>query len=432
MSDFKSKLNEEIEKRGLSDRAVEKNSEKSSEKSNIKKSTKIKKEKKPKVKKEKKVKAPKSTGTKTTLPFSFTSFFIAFFLGVILLVSFMAYLHINADKTATNMEAKMPTKTALVNKETSVNIEDAQPVLRMQPVISEVEDDKAPIIPKVEIEPASTKETVNTTQDEQKTVPYIGLFQNTDFGLLPIINKENGTTAFESYKKTISLDKNKPSIAFIVTNMGINTTQTKALITNLSDNITLSFSPYGADIKKLMMQARESGHETWMTLPLQTKDFPLQDPGPLAILNAANITQNQARLNTVMGKAVGYVGVTTQKDHIFRSEDARTNPIFKELFDRGLAILDSNSQSINFVSQLAERNGRPHAQNNFWLDEDLTPLALNQRLRQALEFSKNTGGVIVMLRPYPASIKTLNKFLNSVAARDFNIVPASTLVKNEG
>jgi polysaccharide deacetylase 2 family uncharacterized protein YibQ len=36
-----------------------------------------------------------------------------------------------------------------------------------------------------------------------------------------------------------------------------------------------------------------------------------------------------------------------------------------------------------------------------------------------------------MLRPYPASIKTLKKFLDSVAAQEFNIVPLSTLVKTE-
>lgn len=416
MSDFQSQLDDELEKRGLTQKAAEK--------------AKPNKKKKEKKKKKKKEKVKKVQPAKSALPFSFLSFGIALLLCLIVSGGFIAWAFINAEATADKATAKLPTKTAIVSKQNDINIEDVQPILRMQPVEQEgaESDTKSDNKPSETVKPAPEK----TTQDDDRIAPFLGLFENSDLGSIPIINKDNGLTPFQAYKKQASKAPEKPSISFIVTDMGTNNKRTTQLIEELPDSITFAFSPYAWNVKALMLEAQRKQHETWLTLPLQTKNYPIQDPGPLAILSGANIRQNQQRLNTLMGKAVGYAGFIAGTDHIFRTEDARTNPSFKEIFDRGLAIIDSNNQGVNFVNQLAEKEGRPYGQNNFWLDENLNSLALNQKLRQALEFSRNTKSVTVMLRPYPISIETLKKFLNSVAAKEFNIVPASALVRDDG
>jgi hypothetical protein len=398
MANFREQLDGELERRGLKDKSVEENEPQ-------------------KKKKEKRLKAQ--------IPFSFKAFFTALFLGCLIFLAIFIWLVMNAEKTAQSFVENLPTKTAIVNREVNpiITTEDVQPVLRMSPLET------------TEIPSAQPPETPEINQKDSNTALGVaqapGLYKTSKFGPLPIINKENGETSFKTYRKTATFNSDKTSIAFVVTDMGINNSKTKKLISDLPENISFSFSPYAWNIKSLMMAAQQDNHETWVTLPLQTKDYPLQDPGPLAVLNGASVPQNQIRLRTLLGKTIGYPGLIAKKDHIFRREDARTNPVFKEIFERGLAIIDSNDKSINFISQIAEQKGYPYGQNNFWLDEDLRPLALNQKLRQALEQSRNSGKAIVMLRPYPASIKTLKKFLDSVAAQEFNIVPLSTLVKTE-
>jgi len=414
MSDFQSQLEGELERRGLKPTAE--GGEDAPKKEKVKKK-KPKKEKTKKPKQEKKAKKP--------FPFSFKSFFIALTLGIFVLGGMLVWLMINADKTAEKFVANLPTKTAIVNREVDpvITTEDVQPVLRMTPVETEE--------PEVTEKINQVDDVIASPTSNDNMAPITGLYQSTDYGLLPIKNKETGMTPFKAYKKQVSVNPEKPSIAFVVVNVGINENVTNDLIGTLPENITFSFSPYAWNVKALMMKAQQAKHETWMTLPLQTKDYPKTDPGPLAILNAAGIKQNQIRLNTLMGKAVGYAGFISTKDHAFRSENSRTSPIFKDVFERGLAIIDSSDKSINFVKRTAEKNGYPHGQNNFWLDDDLRPLALNQKLRQALEQSRNNGKAIVMMHPYPASVKTLQKFLSSVAAQEFNIVPASALVASE-
>lgn len=407
MSSFQDQLESEMYRRGLKKKPVEKTGSE-------------KKKKKPK---KEKIRREKQQSKKKPLPFSFSSFFIALIIGSILLFILFLWLWLSADKTAEKLQSRLPTKTAIINKEVDIGItaEDVQPILRMGSTVDESE-----MIAAEQKAPASSEENTTLT-----IAPIPGLYESTDYGPLPIINKEDGMTAFKAYKKPANKNLEKPSIAFIMTDMGLNDKQTENLISNLPDIVSFSFSPYAWNVKALMMMARQEGHETWLTLPLETKNYPLEDPGPLSILISSEVKQNQLRLNTLLGKASGYVGFITNKDHVFRAEDVRNKQSFKEIFGRGLAIIDSNDKSINFVEDLAKTKGYPYAQNDFWLDEDLTPLALNQKLRQALEQSRNSGTAIVMLRPYPASIKTLQKFMTSVAAQEFNIVPASTLVKTD-
>lgn len=423
MNNFQSQLDKELEQRGL--KPIEESAPETKVEPKPKKEKKLKKEKVKKQKKEKKEKKPKKAKLKKTIPFSFKSFFIALSLGVLIFVGVFIWLIINADKTAENFISNLPTKTAIVNREVDpiITTEDVQPVLRMMPV-----EQEEPVVPE---KATQTNDGATSPSSNDNIAPITGLYQSTDYGLLPIKNKETGMTPFKAYKKQASINSEKPLIAFVVVNMGINEKVTHDLIGQLPENITLSFSPYAWNVKALMMKAQQAKHETWMTLPLQTKDYPQTDPGPLAILNGTSIKQNQTRLNTLMGKAVGYAGFIAEKDHDFRTENSRTNPIFKDIFNRGLAIIDSNDNAINFVARIAKKGGHPHGQNNFWLDDDLRPLALNQKLRQALEQSRNNGKVTVMLHPYPASIKVLKKFLGSVAAQEFNILPASALVTSE-
>jgi polysaccharide deacetylase 2 family uncharacterized protein YibQ len=165
-------------------------------------------------------------------------------------------------------------------------------------------------------------------------------------------------------------------------------------------------------------------------LPLQTKDYPLVDSGPFTLLTGAQLEKNNDRLQQLLSNAKGQVGFIPNKDHVFKTEDVNVNPAIKKLLKKGFAILDSNTSGRSFVSDLAYKNDYPYGQNNFWLDDDLSPLGLNQRIRQMMDLAEATGSATMMLRPYPASIKALQKFLNSAAAEKFQLAPASAVLKN--
>ncbi len=358
--------------------------------------------------------------------FSFRVFILIILVFWISIIGVLSWLYISKNKTNEKLKSKLPSKTVLLEEGRAVPVYSGQTL-----TMPTIKKDK----------------TANNTDAEQTDnskivagkntgiilpAPTPGLFEkNKQSQLLPIIRKEDGLTVFQAYKKAIKKTDNKPLLSIVLYDVGLSVSKFNSLIENLSESFTIGISPYSNNAKTSTDYARENGHEAWLTLPMETQTYPFDDPGPLTLLSEASLQQNIQRLHIILSSTQGYAGVISQKNHSFTTKEATVSPYIKEIFERGLAIFDSNPYKSSFVKEIAERNGHPHRKNDFWLDDNLSPLAFNQKIRQIIEFGEATGNVVVMMRPYPASIKAMNKFLNSTAAQRFQIVPLSAQMKYE-
>ena len=380
MADFQKQLDEELEKRGLRDD-----------------------EDNPPIKRAK---------------FSFKTFLIGLFFSVFILGGLIGWAKITSNSTQNSVLKRLPSKTAIVTViESDVyRMGESQPTLSMPSDTPVVTPEK--ITPEIEVRENADK---HSREDHAITAMIEDNTTSQD--------SSAGTSPFKVYRKSFT-KSSKPSLSIIITDLGLSTKRTEAIIKNLPEGISIALSPYSENLDLLTTTARKSGHETWLMLPMETKDYPLSDSGPLTLLTGARVEQNNDRIEQLTLNAQGHVGFIPNKDHVFKTEDSNINPAIKTLLKKGFAILDSNTSRRSFVSDLAYKNDYPYGQNNFWLDDDLNPIALNQRLRQMMELSEATGSATIMLRPYPASIKALQKFLNSAAANKFQLAPASALLKN--
>ena len=361
---------------------------------------------------------------------SLSAFAKAMLIGLLFFFGIAVWAGLKKDETQKNIQARLASKTAIVERNDSevYRLSEVQSVLQIPPVNLEdaFEQQQA-------AQAADPQEPViaSSPNEEEALVraPIPGLYESVSQGLLPAIRQNDGLKPFEAYKRPFQPETDKPLLSIVVVDMGLSRKMTEGLIQNLPPEISLTFSPYAKNLKLLTEVARGQGHETWLTLPLETRNYPFDDPGPSTILVNASVEQNKSRLTSLLGSAHGYVGFVTQKDHVFSREDAAINPSIEEIFSRGLAVVDANTSSRNFLTPIAFKNDYPNTKNNFWLDDNnLTPIAFNQQIRQAIEYGKASGGVIMMLRPYPASVKALQKFLNSAAADNFQLAPLSAQV----
>lgn len=382
--------------------------------------------------------------------FSFSAFFKGLIVCSLFTLALISWAWFKSDQTTQAMIDKMASKTAIVNRDASIyRLGDAQPVLRMPSGNSSVTlpEKEAVELPKTELSETENKEDIDLTLTEEPpkvtpvaateqpqnggglvAAPVPGLYEAAVSGLLPVIRKEDNLTPFQAYKRPFEKKSDKPLLSIVFFNVGLSQKVTRETIENFPAEVSFSFSPYARDLKLLSDEARADGHEVWLTLPLETKNYPLNDPGPSTLFVNASVEQNSNRLSSLLASTQGYAGFISQKEHVFKREDARVNPSVEEIFKRGLAIVDSNPSLYSFVGDVAARNDYPHAKNNFWLDDDLSPLALNKKIRKMIEYGESGGNVVVMLRPYPASIKALQKFLNSAAADTFQLAPVSAQV----
>lgn len=345
----------------------------------------------------------------------------------------IGWVWFKSDDTMKIIQDKLASKTAIVEKDSSAiyRLGETQPVLRMPDVNLALEETPA-IVKKIDstesIKPVSMA-SKSKNGKELVSAPVPGLYENTSAGMLPMVRKEDSLTPFEAYKRPFVKTSDKPLLSIIFFDAGLSRKMTEGLIENFPPEVTLSLSPYSRDLKLLTDVARQNGHEVWLTLPMETKNYPLNDPGPSTLLVNASVEQNKNRLNAVLSSTQGYAGFVSQKDHVFKREDANVNPAIREIFDRGLAVLDSNPSLYSFVGDIASQHDYPNAKNNFWLDDDLTPMGLNQKIRQMIEYGESGDNLVVMLHTTPASVKALQKFLHSAAAEKFQLAPVSAQIR---
>ncbi|MEM8833324.1 MAG: divergent polysaccharide deacetylase family protein [Pseudomonadota bacterium] len=346
--------------------------------------------------------------------FSFRSFLIGLIVCTLFLLSLLTWAYFSEESTKKKLAERIPSKTVIVEKAAQDAVIE-MPAVEVAPVVA---------VPPTDVKKPTPEEMAKATA---AAIP--GLFESTDYGLIPKIRADDGLTPFEAYKNVFTPTQGKPVISFVVTNLGLSETQTQSVLNDLPKEISLSFSPYARNLQTLIARTKEKGHEIWLTLPLQTVDYPLSDPGPLSLLKSASVTQNQDRLQQLLTAATGYSGLITNKGHTFSTEDSKTKPAFDEIFTRGLAIVETNASNQNFIRDIALRGNYPFASNDIWLDNQLTPAALNRQLRSAIDLGRAKNNVIVMLEPYPASIETVKKFIASSVSDEFQIAPVSAQVQ---
>lgn len=87
-------------------------------------------------------------------------------------------------------------------------------------------------------------------------------------------------------------------------------TEVSALaIQSLPVAVGLAFNPYATEPGPLLQQARLRGFETLLALPLEPTGFPMNDPGPRALLTGLPRAENAQRLAWLLRRQAGHVGV---------------------------------------------------------------------------------------------------------------------------
>src|SRR5690606_29233738 len=93
---------------------------------------------------------------------------------------------------------------------------------------------------------------------------------------------QDGTRPMDAYARPSSAmaATGTSRIAIIVGGLGVSTTGTANALAKLPPDVTLAFAPYGDDLGRAAANARQTGHEILLQIPLEPFDYPNNDPGP--------------------------------------------------------------------------------------------------------------------------------------------------------
>lgn len=255
--------------------------------------------------------------------------------------------------------------------------------------------------------------------------PDPALIETRPDGTLPRIAPD-GRQAWRVYARRFDDADRRPRIAVLVVGLGVSEGATTTAIERLPGEISLAFSPYGLRLERQFAAARAAGHEVLIGLPMEPANFPLNDPGPQALLTGLPPPENASRLAWALSRAQGYVGVTNAASAVLRGERFTASaeamrPVLETLRERGLLYIEARP---------GERapSAVPARAADVVIDERPARAEIEARLAELERIAQERGVALGVSGPSPLSLDRLAVWAPQVGTRGLVLAPVSAVV----
>jgi len=257
--------------------------------------------------------------------------------------------------------------------------------------------------------------------------PDPALIEDSPTGPLPIIGAD-GRMPWRVYSRPHNALETRPQIAVVITDLGVADATTEQAI-KMPAPITLAFAPYGRKLPLHIALARENGHEVMLTLPMEPRDFPRSDPGPYALMTSLDQDANMERLNWILSRATGYIGVTNYQGTAFTANQRSLRPIMTALAQRGLIYFDTREDPTIAAARTAEIAGAPATAADVVGDDDLTRAGILRKLGEAEVVANAQKTAVLLIRPYPVVMGRVRSWAEGLEEKGIVLAPLSAVIR---
>jgi polysaccharide deacetylase 2 family uncharacterized protein YibQ len=218
-------------------------------------------------------------------------------------------------------------------------------------------------------------------------------------------------------------DKGKTGkIAVVVRDLGLSQAATEAAITKLPPAVTLSFSPYASNAKKWVEMAKANGHEVLVEMPMESKQYPAEDPGPLGLMTSLDAKKNGERIDTILKSVPGVIGIDDSMGSKFRESESAMSTLVGKLKEKSL---------IYVQTEPGVRIGEPGVPNtaaDVIIDERPFRAAIDARLDYVERLAKFQGSAVTVMSPKPVSFERLALWLDTLNQKGIVLAPVSEVL----
>lgn len=260
-----------------------------------------------------------------------------------------------------------------------------------------------------------------------------GLLRDSPYGPIPRLSADRKRAPWQVYAAPFEAPDSKPRLSVVVTGLGLARDVTERAIATLPPQISLSFSPYAAETPNAVAAARQRGHEALLDLALEPENYPRTDPGPATLIGAYSGSDNVARLDWVLARAQGTIGVIAQFGPSFGASAMAMAPIAQALRERGLMYVDNQASDHPAMMRLSRDFAVPWAFANAAFapgiaDEAATLVATLHQLEKASTVQRS---MLALVPVSPVAIQTIAAWAKTVEPRGFALAPVSAIASRQ-
>lgn len=328
------------------------------------------------------------------------------------------------EQTTANTDGVTPETTTETTPETTATTPDSANETITEPAATEQTTTPPTTTP-------TETATIESMENSMAVAPAPGLVQNTENGPLPIVRDGDRLRPFDAYRRPFrpTASSTAPIISIVINDIGLSDALSTSAIDTLPADISFGITPYATDPNEWITRARAAGHEAWITLPVETADYPLSDPGPQTLLIGAIEKQNINKLHWVLSRGTGYVGVLTGRNPAFIKSLNDMRPVLSDVYRRGLGFVDGDTSAGDVPRTMAVGLNAPYSNANAWIDNTQTPEAINEALANLERIAANHGSAIGFADASPLTVKAIAEWAKTLQGKGLVLAPLSAATR---
>jgi polysaccharide deacetylase 2 family uncharacterized protein YibQ len=184
----------------------------------------------------------------------------------------------------------------------------------------------------------------------------------------------------------------------------------------LPQNIAISLSPYSPEFNDWALEAKSGGHELLVDLPAETSSYPLEDPGPLAVLNESSEAKQLARIRTLLEACKSCLGaVLPPQENIAQSQETM-RPVMEALQKSNVTLVYNEKPTTSYLMQEARAIGLSTISHYVILDDVPSKDAIDAKLETVRKLIMEQQKTVVAVgQPYPVTLERVQSWGSSIA-----------------
>ena len=217
-----------------------------------------------------------------------------------------------------------------------------------------------------------------------------------------------------------------PALGIIIDDLGHNYVRGRRVI-DMAAPVTLAILPHTAMASRLAREANAAGRTVISHLPMQNAVN--LSPGPGALLAEMDRDTFTATLQRNLDDFGPVSGVNNHMGSLLTTLRPQMDWLMEELHQRDLFFIDSRTSAQTQAAFAAEELGVAHLSRDVFLDNELSPQALQNAFDRALFEARKNGVAVLIGHPHEQTLAFLERTLPGLEEREgVRVVAVGALV----
>jgi len=229
-------------------------------------------------------------------------------------------------------------------------------------------------------------------------------------------------TALPSRYFEPSVKAETPSIALILTGLGLNKALTDRVLETFKGKITLAFSPYSSNLNDQLQRATSLGYHTLISLPMEPDSYPNPDPGPYTVLTGVNATENIKKTKAVLEKTSKGSDIIGDYGSQFTTSPKDLEPVLTEIKNHGSLFIDPNTTIHSQVQNTCKALDMKCPQVDLTLPVAANSTERDEFFKKIIPIAKENGIIIISVPAIPTFVDHLIEWIDTLDTNGINFV----------